>query len=402
MAKKDTNKAGTSMNGEEKIVTKYDRKVQKRQEEALKAKRHKKIFAIAAVVVLIAALTGAVVGGWVTYNRVYHEFIAVDEDPVSEIEFDFYYSLTKQSILSQQLSETMTYAQYLQSYMGYDAGKADKAQQYAASAGNTWYDYFANATVSSIKEYKALAKAADEKGFQYEDGDEDYRKFTEDFAAAAGDADKTVKKYYKEVFGRHASEKNLKTYIYEYLKAVAYQEELRTELAATEDEIKSYYEEHKDDYDTVDYRILEITAREEGDEASMAEAKSRADEMLSRVTDEDSFVALCPDYATDEQAEEYDEEGASLQTLVAKSSLNSLQADWLFDSGRTAGDTTVLEDTDNSVYYVLYFINRSYNSDHDETIGSILLSNKYSEMLTPYTEAMAVKNTRNRIKMLEN
>lgn len=401
MAKNVTEKNGSHEAGEKKVVTKYDRKVQKKKEEALKAQKRKKITIFTAAALAVVIIAGAVTAVWFTYDRVHHEYITVDNDSVSEIEFDFYYALTKQGILNQSLYGSMTYAQYFQSYMGYDTGKSDKSQEYTGSEGNTWYDYFANVTVSTIKEYKALLNLAAESSFNYTDADADYKTFTDDIAAAAEEEGMTVKEYYKEAFGGHASESGLKEYIYEYLKATAYQEQLRTELAATDDEIKAYYDENKDDFDTVDYRVLEVTARTEGDEESMAEAKGRAEEMLSRVTDEDSFVALCPDYATDEEAEKYNEEGESLQTLISKSSLDSQLAEWLFDAERTSGDKTVIENQDDSAYYVLYFLNRAYNSDNDENIAAIVLSNKYSEKMTPYVNEMAVGNIKNRIKMLE-
>ena len=46
----------------------------------------------------------------------------------------------------------------------------------------------------------------------------------------------------------------------EYLKADAYRTELTDSLKATDDEVKQYYEEHKDTYDQVDYREFTIKA----------------------------------------------------------------------------------------------------------------------------------------------
>ena len=60
----------------------------------------------------------------------------------------------------------------------------------------------------------------------------------------------------------------------------------------------------------------------------------------------------------------------------------------------------MIEDTDNSQYTVLYFVKRSYDSANDETIGYQLLSQKYSDLITGYTDNMTVENVRNRIKML--
>lgn len=97
------------------------------------------------------------------YTKVHKKFIEVDNTPVSQIEFDFYYGVAKSDLLNSSLYGTMTYASYFTSYMGYDTGKSDASQKYASS-DNTWYDYFANTAVTKIKEFKALNKAADDAG----------------------------------------------------------------------------------------------------------------------------------------------------------------------------------------------------------------------------------------------
>ena len=65
-----------------------------------------------------------------------------------------------------------------------------------------------------------------------------------------------------------------------------------------------------------------------------------------------------------------------------------------------AGEVTVIEDTDNSAYIVAYFISRSYDESNNTTIANQLLSQKYNELITGYTDNMSVNNIKNRIKML--
>ena len=58
------------------------------------------------------------------------------------------------------------------------------------------------------------------------------------------------------------------------------------------------------------------------------------------------------DYATDASTD-------SLNTGKKKSSISPTDvANWLFDADRQAGDTTVIEDTANNAYYVVYFKDR--------------------------------------------
>ena len=177
-----------------KIVTKYDRKMQKRKEEERKAARNKKIAigtfsALAALIVIIVA-----VNIWSNYDKVHNEYISVDDDKISGIEFDFYYAMTKQNTLSQTLYGSMTYADYFKSYMSYDTDKDDSKQKYA-STDNTWYDYFANMTVNTIKEDKALLKAADAAGFSYDNADSDYEDFKNQINDAASQLGESAADY---------------------------------------------------------------------------------------------------------------------------------------------------------------------------------------------------------------
>ena len=118
MAKNNKNKQVQDSTENAKVVTKYDKKMQRRHEEERKEARNKKIaigsfWAIAALIVVIVA-----VNIWGNYNKIHNEFISVDDDKISGIEFDFYYQMTKQNMLSQTLYGSMTYADYFTSYMG--------------------------------------------------------------------------------------------------------------------------------------------------------------------------------------------------------------------------------------------------------------------------------------------
>ena len=86
------------------------------------------------------------------------EKVVTNNEPVSEIEFNLYYSMAKTNVLN-------SYGSYLSYLYGYDSSKNDKLQNY--SDEQTWYDYFASMTVESIKSAKALLKIADEKNYEY-------------------------------------------------------------------------------------------------------------------------------------------------------------------------------------------------------------------------------------------
>lgn len=370
----------------EKVVTKYDRKMQKRREEERKEARRKFITKWVAIAVLAGIILGCGVAGGMKLNSIYRDYIEVDGDKLSEIEFDFYYGITKTNNLNTTLYGTMTYGDYYTSYMGYKTSQSDKSQDY--STGYTWYEYFANTTVDSIKEIKALLKDADDKEFEYDNADADYDEFISKLKDAASEADMSYSDYIKQLFGKRATEKKISSYLKDYLKSTAYQEHLTDELKATDEEIDEYYQANKDSYDQFDYRKFVVKA-ESSDASAMEAAKATADEFAASVVSEESFIELCRDYSAADD-DTYEQDDASLVSSTKKSSIEAACTDWITSTDRSEGDVTVVEDESNTCYYVLYYISRSYDGGDDETIASAVVSQKYSQYIKEYTDDMKV------------
>lgn len=370
----------------EKVVTKYDRKMQKRKEEERKEARRRFITKWVAIAVLAGIILGCGVAGAMKLNSIYRDYIEVDGDKLSEIEFDFYYGITKTNNLNTTLYGTMTYGDYYSSYMGYKTSQSDKSQDY--STGYTWYEYFANTTVDSIKEIKALLKDADDKGFEYDNADADYDEFISKLKDAASEADMSYSDYIKQLFGKRATEKKISSYLKDYLKSTAYQEHLTDELKATDEEIDEYYQANKDSYDQFDYRKFVVKA-ESSDASAMEAAKATADEFAASVVSEESFIELCRDYSAADD-DTYEQDDASLVSSAKKSSIEAACTDWITSTDRSEGDVTVVEDESNTCYYVLYYISRTYDGGDDETIASAVVSQKYSQYIKEYTDDMKV------------
>ena len=86
----------------------------------------------------------------------------------------------------------------------------------------------------------------------------------------------------------------------------------------------------------------------------------------------------------------YVDDGASLISETKKSNIEEACADWIASSERKEGDLTVIEDDDNSCFYIVYYISRSYDGSDDDTIKSTLLNQKYSEYIKKYTDEYTV------------
>jgi len=372
-----------------KVVTKYDKKMQKRREEALREARAKFITRCVIIGVIVAAIIVGCVAAVLNYNKIYKEYIVVDGKSMSQVEFDFYYGITKNTALSTTLYGEMTYGDYYKQYLGYDTSKKDSGQSYSSDSDYTWYDYFANQTVDAIKENKALIAAAEENDYSFDTIDDDYDEFVKNLKDAANEADKSYKSYIKELFGKHATAANIKGYIKNYLKGCAYQEYLTEKLAATEDEIKEYYNNNKESYDEITYRTYEIEA-ESNDTTAMAEAKSRAESFIATATSETAFAENCRGFAlTDDAKTAYESDDASLKS-AAKNDIEEACQEWLNSDARVLGDTTVIEDTTNACYYCLYYIRKEYDGSYDDSIANTILSNKYTEYISAYTDKIEI------------
>lgn len=370
----------------EKVVTKYDRKMQKRKEAERKEAKRRFITKWVCIAVLAGIILGSGTAIGLKLNSIYNDYIEVDNDKISQIKFDFYYGIAKTNNLNSTLYGTMTYGDYYTSYMGYKTSTSDKSQEY--STDYTWYDYFANSAVSTIKETMALLEDADANGFEYDNEDADYDEFIGKLKDAATEADMSYSDYLKQLFGKKANEKRVKTFLKDYLKSTAYQDVLTEKLAATDEEVDEYYQSNKDTYDLFSYRIYTMTA-DSSDTADMANAKTEADKFASGVTSEATFVTQCRLYSNDEE-DKYADADASLVSEVKKSDIESACADWIVSSDRSEGDVTVIEDSANSCYYIVYYINRTYDGADDDTIKSTVLNKKYSEYIKKYTDEYSV------------
>lgn len=383
----------------EKKMTKYDLKMQRRQEEEKKAKKEKTIIKTGCILAVIICVCIAAWKFYDNYQEKHGPYITVGDHEIQKAEFDYYYYSSLNSFAS-------TYGSYL-SYFGLDTSKPLDQQQYSDTM--TWDDYFQQQAVNQLKNVYALTDEANEKGFEY-DATSDYDDMVSSIQSYAQQQGVSADEYCKSVFGSDATLEGIKPYVEMSGLASAYYNDVKDNIEVTDDEINTYYDENKDNYDSVDYRVCKIEAdmpeeeteaeteaqtetvaesssetavtesqtetesetmsaeeseaaakaEEEAKAAAMAEAKAKADDMLSKSTDEASFEKVYGDYATDASTD-------SLNTGKKKSSISPTDvANWLFDADRQAGDTTVIEDTANNAYYVVYFKDRYL--DHTKTV----------------------------------
>lgn len=349
---------------EQKVMTKYDRKVQKRKEEKEKEKKEERISTAIGIVVLVALVCLVASFPIRTYLATHETYVVVNGEAVNKVEFDYQYNLTKNNYITQ-------YGSYL-TYFGLDTSKDLSTQMYSDTL--TWQDYFEQNAVESLKQNKALMAEAKAAGFTYDTTDE-YNTFKETIKTSAASAGTSEKEYVRSIYGSYATMGRIEEYVKNDMVMNAYYQKLQEDNAPSDDEIQSYYEENKATYDSVDYRLTTIEADLPTEPTELADPVEETAADTTGTTDGTAATDSTQDTAyqpSDAEIAKAMEDAKVLaddaeQTVAKdgeahenekKSSVNYLISDWLFDDARKAGDTTVITNDNSHCYYAVAFEKR--------------------------------------------
>lgn len=349
---------------EQKVMTKYDRKVQKRKEEKEKEKKEERISTAIGIVVLVALVCLVASFPIRTYLATHETYVVVNGEAVNKVEFDYQYNLTKNNYITQ-------YGSYL-TYFGLDTSKDLSTQMYSDTL--SWQDYFEQMAVENLKQSKAMKAAADAEGFTYDTTDE-YNTFKETIKTSAASAGISEKEYVRSIYGAYATMSRIEQYVKNDMVMNAYYEKLQEDNAPSDDEIQSYYEENKATYDSVDYRLTTIEAdlptepTELADPVEETAADTTGTTDGTAATDSTQDTAYQPSDAEiakamedakvlADDAEKTVAKDGEAHENEKKSSVNYLISDWLFDDARKAGDTTVITNDNSHCYYAVAFEKR--------------------------------------------
>ena len=356
---------------EQKVMTNYDRKVQKRKEQKEKEKKEERISTAVGIVFLVALVCLVASFPIRTYLATHETYVVVNGEAVNKVEFDYQYNLTKNNYITQ-------YGSYL-TYFGLDTSKDLSTQMYSDTL--SWQDYFEQMAVENLKQSKAMKAAADAEGFTYDTTDE-YNTFKETIKTSAASAGISEKEYVRSVYGSYATMTRIEQYVKNDMVMNAYYEKLQEDNAPSDDEIQSYYDENKASYDSVDYRLTTIEAElpteptelaDPVDETTATDGTNTTDATASGSTDtayqpSDAEIAKAMEdaKALADDAEKTVASAGDVHENEKKSSVNYLISDWLFDDARKAGDTTVITNDNSHCYYVVAFEQRYL----DETLSA--------------------------------
>ena len=341
---------------QEKVMTKYDLKMQKRKEQKEKEKREQRrstIISVAVVVALVCLVASFPIRNYLAINE---KYITVGGEKVTRVEFDYNYNLVKNSYIAQYGS--------ILSYLGLDTGSDLSAQMYSETL--TWKDYFEKMAVDNIVQNKALLKQAETEGFTY-DYAEEYEFFKKSVKDAAEQQGVSAKNYLKQLYGPYATMNRISEFVQEEMILNAYYDKVAEEKAPSDEEIQAYYNENSAEYDSVDYRVTMVAAQlpteptELADPVEETEDTAATTEQAYQPSEAEITKAMEDAKVLAEAAEAKVKTEGELRENFTKANTSLVIADWLFDDARKAGDTTIIEDAAGAQYYVLAFEKRYLN-----------------------------------------
>lgn len=362
--------------------TKYDKKIAARK--ALRVQEEKelklwKIGGIAFVILVLCAILVPVLINVQKKNEVVNgTYIQVGNHNISKLEYDFYYYTVTNSYVNQN--------GYMLSYLGLDTSKPYDEQWYMEEDGMTWKDYFDSITVNQIKEVYSILDKAQENGFQA-DVTDGYESYVEQIKNAAVTDGSTLKDYYKAYFGPYATEQNVEKFIKDGFISTHYYEELITQNLPEEDEINSVYEENKNAYDVVDFKL------------SSFEVDVDLIDLDEGITDE-QWEYL------EQDAKNFMDDGAPFtqeDTMIGANfrSLSPTLGEWVFDDSRKEGDIATLKDEDMGAVYVVSFDKRYCEDQALAGIADSLSSEKVNLMIEEWSSSYEVKDLKGELTFLK-
>lgn len=305
------------------------------------------------------------------------------DEKISALQYRISYKTTEMNFINQ-------YASDLVLYYGVDLSQPLETQPYG---DGTWGDYLHESTQSAIYETYTLYLEAKENGYELVSKDDPtYLAEIAAYRAAAEAYEMDLEEYIDTLYGKVVDMEDIEEATQIRATAVNYYNDYMAGLSVTDEAVESYYEANAAAYDQVDYRYFsfpyETVTYTEGDDSEGApaseeeaeemtqknidEAQAKADEFLSKITDEESFIELAREYCDEEDVEKFADDDATLNEGGALSNAgSSALLSWCAEDGRQEGDTTTIDTT--MAIQVAYFIDRYRPETRTATVRHILL-----------------------------
>lgn len=329
----------------QKVMTKYDRKIQQRKLEAENARKEEirgTIIGIVLVVALAAFVLSFPIRSYLAVNGTY---IKVGGEKVTRLEFGMQYNTTKNTYIEQM-------GPYLSMFGMTDA---TNLEYQAYSDDLTFGDYFEQLTAEGLVEQKGIKAKAKEAGFTY-DTKAEIEKMKTAMETAATEAGVSFDQYLQATYGSLATWKRVVPYLEDALYVSAYYNQVLQDNMPSEEAIQAEYEANKDTYDSVDYHYITVNAELPTTAPDGTVQKDEeGNEIPYEPTEEEVAAAMKKAYQEAQKLEKTVATEGEVYTGVATTYLNSNLKEFMLDESRKPGDTTIVEVAASNRYLVASF-----------------------------------------------
>jgi hypothetical protein len=430
-------------NSEEKRLERKERLNNLKQKDGAKkpirnSGKFTRIFMPIIAVVLILGIGGWAAAQFALPQKMFPP-MSVKGSTISSAEFSYYYY----NVLSGLQIDRTT-----------DDGKA-KLKELCTVEGYkdvTWRDYAYDLTAQQVVDVQIQYDLAVAANLVLETADvEELDTMFENIVTQTG-SNVEADKYLMDMFGKDVTMKSLRPIFEKAALADKYRTATIDAMEISEDDVTSLYNENKNDYDKVTFRLTyfaietETDATDEEKTEADASAKADAEEFLTKVTDAASFKAMADakaeaeekaayekmtteekvkadaDKAKEEKAETdllatmtvdekaaYEASKANADTTIiysmAKADVDGASADlsaWLFDAKRVEGEKSAFKI--GTGYYAIYFVSRdttfrlpsvrhiliSPNKDKDTSAGDVFTAEEWTAARKKAEEVLAL------------
>lgn len=343
-----------------------DPRTKREKDEQAKDRRSNALYIAIAVIFVIVGIVVTVANSKVIERSA--DAVTIGNETYTAADVSYFYNTIYNSFVSKN--------SYYLSVYGLDTSKSLKEQDCPVTDGGTWYDYFRDQALESLKSYALLAQKAEAEGFDAsEEVEQSVQETLSDLDASAASAGYTRAQYIKAVCGPLVNQKVFERNIRMMALAQAYSNSYADSLSYTSDEVQAAYDADPKSFQSADIEYILFSsgagsdATDEEKAQLLDEAKQKAETALSRYAQGEAFDAI----------------GEDIRLLCANGASDMLT--WAFDDARQEGDTTVAAYGEKG-YYAVLFHSRSRNDYHTVSVRHILVDSeeKANELLQQYND----------------
>ncbi|NLF35406.1 MAG: hypothetical protein GX585_05515, partial [Clostridiales bacterium] len=367
--------------------------------QAQKAKSRRTLYTAlgAVVVVLIAALLIWYSGFF--QSRTIAATINDTEYSVADVSYYYY------SVHNSTLNMASQYAQFGID-TGYNLNLSPAEQFYDEGLGKTYEDYFKETGLETLNWVALMCAEAEKAGYALSDeGRAEVDSTYEQVAGYSRQQGYSEAAYLKLLFGPYMTKSVFMEHLTMSVLANEYSDYYVSQLSYPDEELETYYEEHRDTLDSYEFRYCFITAVPEVDtdedgheleptdeqlEAAMDAAEESANAMVARLETGEPFNQTAAEYVSDASAAAYadDPEYNHITDKMGSEFSSVTYGAWLADGARVAGEYGVVP-SGTSGCYVVQFLRRGRAEDSHQTVDTRQI------LLTVEAEAPAVDTEEN-------